>query len=92
MATKKGKSKPAKAKKTASEARRSAAGKSKRKINARPIRSTKRVGAKKRASGRLRRTEAGPVWIGNAAKPVNLPSDDRGSNKATGHSERVVIL
>jgi hypothetical protein len=87
MPTKKGKRKPAKAKKTSNKLRktRPAAGK----------RPAKRAGAarKKRPAGRLRRTEAGPVWIGSSPAPVNLPAEDPGSHKATdGGADRVRIL
>lgn len=92
MSMKKGKGKPVKVKKASSTARRGAAKSKRTAPTKRPTRAAKRLGGKKRATGKLRRTEAGPVWIGNTAKPVNLSSDDRGSNKATGDSPRVVLL
>jgi hypothetical protein len=87
MPTKKGKSKPAKAKKTSNKLRktRPAAGK----------RPAKRAGAarKKKPAGRLRRTEAGPVWIGSSPAPIVRPDRETGDQKAgDGGSGRVVIL
>ena len=97
MPTKKGKSKPAKAKKTSSKARRTRVGgkgSSKRAGAKRGTGAATRTGGRKRAAGKLRRTEAGPVWIGSSPAPVNLPPEDPGSNKATTDSgaERVRIL
>ena len=94
MPTKKGKSKPAKAKKTSNKLRRTGGvGKTKRAGASRTASASKR-GGKKRAGGKLRRTEAGPVWIGSSPTPVNLPAEDPGSSKATtgGGSDRVRIL
>lgn len=90
MPTKKGKSKPGKAKKASNKTRRSATGKAK---PAGTTRKASRKGAgRKKPGGKLRRTEAGPVWIGSSPKPVNLPTEDPGARKATKGSERVVIL
>ena len=95
MPTKKGKSKPAKAKKASNKTRRTraagGAGTSKRAGGSRGTGASNRSGGRKRAAGKLRRTEAGPVWIGSSPKPVNLPAEDRGDRKASG-GERVVIL
>jgi hypothetical protein len=97
MPTKKGKSKPAKAKKTSNKQRRTrvgGAGKSKRAGASRGTGASKTSGGRKRSAGKLRRTEAGPVWIGSSPAPVNLPAEDPGSSKATtgGGSDRVRIL
>src|SRR5687767_9844647 len=97
MPTKKGKSKPAKAKKASSKQRRTrvgGTGKSKRAGGSRGTGASKRSGARKRSGGKLRRTEAGPVWIGSSPAPVNLPAEDPGSNKATdgAGTDRVRIL
>ena len=92
MPTKKGKSKPAKAKKVSNKTRRSATGKSKPAGTAKKSAAGKSAGRRK-AAGKLRRTEAGPVWIGSSPAPVNLPREDPGSNKVTGAgSERVRIM
>ena len=94
MPTKKGKSKPAKAKKASSKGRRTRAaggkGRSKRAGGSRKTGGSARSGGRKRAAGKLRRTEAGPVWIGKS-QPVTLPTETPGERKATG-GERVVIL
>ena len=96
MPTKKGKSKPAKAKKASSTMRRSGAaggaGKSKRAGGARKTGAAAKSGGRKKAIGKLRKTDAGPVWIGSTPRPVNLPTEDPGARKATKGSERVVIL
>ena len=97
MPTKKGKSKPAKAKKASNKQRRTrvaGTGQSKRAGGSRGTGASARSGGKKRGAGKLRRTEAGPVWIGSSPAPVNLPAEDPGSNKATdgGGSDRVRIL
>ena len=97
MPTKKGKSKPAKAKKASNKTRRTRAtgakGTSKRAGGTRKTGAAARSGGRKRAAGRLRRTEAGPVWIGSSPAPINLPAEDPGSTKATGSgSDRVRIL
>ena len=97
MPTKKGKSKPAKAKKASNKMRRTRAaggkGKSKRAGGARKTGASARSGGRRKAAGKLRRTEAGPVWIGSSPAPVNLPAEDPGSSKATGSgSDRVRIL
>jgi len=94
MPTKKGKSKPAKAKKASNQKRRTraagATGKSKRAGSARRTGAAAGSGGRKRAAGKLRRTEAGPVWIGKS-QPISLPTQTPGDRKASG-GERVVIL
>ena len=97
MPTKKGKSKPGKAKKASNKQRRTrvgGTGKTKRAGASRGAGATKRSSGRKRTAGKLRRTEAGPVWIGSSPAPVNLPAEDPGSSKATtgGGSDRVRIL
>jgi hypothetical protein len=98
MPTKKGKSKPAKARKTSTKSRRTRAaggkGQSKRAGAARKTGSPRNSGGRKKPAGRLRRTEAGPVWIGSSPEPVISPTDEPGNKKATdgGGSDRVVIL
>ena len=100
MPTKKGKSKPAKANKVSNKTRRGATGKAKpagttRKSAAAGKSSARKkpAGRKKATTGKLRRTEAGPVWIGSSPAPINLPREDPGSNKVTGAgSERVRIM
>ena len=96
MPTKKGKSKPAKARKTSSKSRRTTAaggkGRSKRAGAARKTVASRTSGRKKPA-GRLRRTEAGPVWIGTSPEPIIRPTEEPGDKKAgDGESGRVVIL
>jgi hypothetical protein len=94
MPTKKGKSKPAKAKKASNKGRRTkvagGAGTSKRAGGSRGTGASARSGGRKKAAGKLKRTEAGPVWIGKS-KPISLPTETPGDRKATG-GERVVIL
>lgn len=97
MPTKRGKSKPAKARKTSNKMRRSRAaggkGKSVRAGGARKTGASTRSGGKKRSAGRLKRTEAGPVWIGSSPNPIGLPTEERGDRKAgDGGTERAVIL
>lgn len=97
MPTKKGKSKPAKARKTSNKSRRTRAaggkGQSKRAGAARKTGASRNSGGRKKPAGRLRRTEAGPVWIGSSPDPVISPADEPGNKKATdGGSDRVVIL
>jgi hypothetical protein len=87
MPTKKGKSKPAKARKTSNKARRTRTGVAKGK--------TKRAGGarKTKPAGRLKRTEAGPVWIGSSPAPVIRPDQEPGDKKAgDGESGRVLLL
>jgi hypothetical protein len=90
MPTKKGKSKPAKARKTSNKMRRSrtggAIGKSRR------AGTTARTRKKRPATG-MQRTEAGPVWIGSSPAPVARPAEDLGAKKVGDEgSDRVVIL
>ena len=85
MPTKKGKSKPAKARTTSNKMRRTraATGGASR---------SKRAGSKRKGTG-VRRTEAGPVWIGSSPAPISAPAGEPGDTKAgTGESDRVVIL
>ena len=95
MPTKKGKSKPAKAKKTSNKSRRTRAaggqGQSKRAGASRQTGVNPTSGGRKKAAGRLRKTEAGPVWIGSSPTPAKAPGEDKGGQKAGG-GERVVIL
>jgi hypothetical protein len=85
MPTKKGKSKPAKARKASNKIRRTRA------ASGGPNRS-KRASSKRTGTG-LRRTEAGPVWIGSSPAPISPPAGQPGDTKAgTGGSDRVVIL
>ena len=98
MPTTKGKSKAGKAKKTSNKTRRvgptSRAGKARGgapgKKNTRTT--GKRAPSSRRAGGKLKRTEAGPVWIGSSPAPINKPAEERGDQKAGGGSGRVVIL
>jgi hypothetical protein len=98
MPTKKGKSKPAKARKTSNKSRRTGAaggkGRSKRAGAARKTGASRGSGGRKKPAGRLRRTEAGPVWNGTSPEPVVRPTEEPGDRKATdgGGSDRVVIL
>ena len=97
MPTKKGKSKPGKAKKASNKSRRTRAaggiGRSKRAGGARGTGSSRKSGGRKKAAGRLRRTEAGPVWIGSSPAPVVRPDQEPGDKKAgDGGSGKVVIL
>jgi hypothetical protein len=95
MPTKKGKSKPAKAKKASNQQRRTRAaggkGESKRAGGSRGTGASATSGGRKKAAGKLRRTEAGPVWIGTSPTPAKAPGGDKGGQKAGG-GERVVIL
>jgi hypothetical protein len=98
MPTKKGKSKPAKARKTSNKTRRTVAAgggpnRSKRAGGGRGTGASARSGGRKRAAPGMRRTEAGPVWIGSSPAPLSPPTGEPGDNKAgTGESDRVVIL
>ena len=97
MPTKRGKSKPAKARKTSNKSRRTRAaggkGQSKRAGAARKTGSSRNSGGRKKPAGRLRRTEAGPVWIGSSPDPVARPTEEPGDKKAgDGESGRVVLL
>jgi hypothetical protein len=88
MPTKKGKSKPAKARKATNKMRRSRAGSvigaskrartTARKKSAAPP----RTGTRPRGSGKVKRTEAGPVFIGGSPEPVARPTEERGGRKA----------
>jgi|RhiMethySRZTD1v2_1073278.scaffolds.fasta_scaffold490351_2 hypothetical protein len=89
MPTKKGKSKPAKARKTANKARRGRVTTA-RKTTKKAATPARRV-ARKRGAGKLRRTEAGPVWIGSSPAPVNIPTNNPGGQKAS-DGQSVVIL
>jgi hypothetical protein len=94
MPTKKGKRTPAKAKKASKKSRgtRAAAG-SKRAGGARKPGASSRSAGRKRAVSGIRRTEAGPVWIGSSPTPLARPTDEPGDKKAAdGESGRVVIL
>ena len=92
MPTKKGKSKPAKAKKASNATRRTRTGgaKGKTKTKTKRAGTAAKGGVRKKAAGRLRRTEAGPVWIGKS-QPISVPTGTPGDQKASG-GERVVIL
>ena len=96
MPTKKGKSKPAKASKASNKSRRTGAaaakGQSKRAGGARRTGASAKSGGRKKAAGRLRRTEAGPVWVATNPTPTRGPAEDRGGQKAGGGGDRVVIL
>jgi hypothetical protein len=96
MPTKKGKSKPAKARKTSNKSRRTRAaggkGQSKRAGAARKTGASRAGGGRKKPAGRLRRTEAGPVWIGSSPEPVVRPTEEPGEKKAGDVGDRVVIL
>ena len=97
MPTKKGKRKPAKAKKASNKSRRTRAaggiGQSKRAGGSRGTGASNRSGGRKRSAGGLRRTEAGPVWIGTSPTPLARPAEEPGDKKAAdGESGRVVIL
>lgn len=97
MPTKKGKSKPAKARKTSNKMRRGrpagGKGKSARVGGVRKAGAARRGTARKRSAGKLKRTEAGPVWIGSSPTPVARPTEERGDQKAgDGRLDRVVIL
>jgi hypothetical protein len=85
MPTKKGKSKPAKARKTGNKMRRSRtvghAGASKRTAGPKRKPASTRAGATKRSAGGLKRTEAGSVWIGSSPAPVTRPTEERGDRK-----------
>ena len=88
MPTKKGKSKPAKARKTSNKMRRSTGAGGKR-----PAKRSAGAARKKKPAGRLKRTEAGPVWIGSSPAPIIRPDQEPGDRKAgDGGSERVSIL
>ena len=95
MPTKKGKSKPAKAAKTSNKARRTRAaggqGQSKRAGASRKTGANPTSGGRKKDAGRLRKTEAGPVFISTNPSPARTPGEDKGGQKAGG-GERVVIL
>ena len=88
MPTKKGKSKPSSAKKAGNKGRRTKtagrASTSKRAGAARKTGAKARGGARKRAAGKLKRTEAGPVWIGSSPAPIDRPAEERGDQKAGG--------
>ena len=91
MPTKKGKSKPAKAKKASNATRRTRTGTAKGKATTKKRAGTAaKGGVRKKAAGKLRRTEAGPVWIGKS-NPLMGTGQDKGGEKAGG-GERVVIL
>ena len=90
MPTKKGKSKPAKARKTSNKARRGRVTTA-RKTTKKAAGASARGAGRKRGAGKLRRTEAGPVWIGSSPAPVNIPTTDPGGQKASG-GQSVVIL
>ena len=96
MPTKKGKSKPAKARKTSNKSRRTRAaggkGRSKRAGTTRKAGASRAGGGRKKPAGRLRRTEAGPVWIGSSPEPVIRPTEEPGEKKAGDVGDRVVIL
>jgi hypothetical protein len=85
MPTKKGKSKPAKARKTTNKMRRSRAvgkvGASKRTAGPKKKSASTRASTTKRSAGRLKRTEAGSVWIGSSPAPVARPTEERGDRK-----------
>ena len=98
MPTTKGKSKAGKAKKASNKSRRvaptSRAGKAR---GGAPGKKTKRTTGtratgSRRSGGKLKRTEAGPVWIGSSPAPIDKPVEERGDQKAGGGSGRVVIL
>jgi hypothetical protein len=91
MPTKKGKSKPAKAKKASNTKRRTRTGAAKGKTTTKKRAGTAaKGGVRKKATGKLRRTEAGPVWIGKS-QPISIQTGTPGDQKASG-GERVVIL
>ena len=89
MPTKKGKGKAAKAKKASSKMRRGRATTARK--TSKKAATPARRGARKRGAGKLRRTEAGPVWIGSIPAPVNIPTNDPGGQKSSG-GQSVVIL
>ena len=109
MPTKKGKSKPSKAKKAsntmrrtktaggantskrAGAARKTGASARKTGASARKTSASARSGGRKRAAGKLKRTEAGSVWIGSSPAPIDRPTEERGDRKA-GDTGSVRIL
>ncbi len=97
MPTKKGKSKPAKLKKASNKSRRTRAaggtGQSARAGGARGTGASRTAGGRKKDAGRLRKTEAGSVFIGTTPVPPGRLAEDRGNKKAgDGGSGKVVIL
>jgi hypothetical protein len=98
MPTTKGKSKAGKAKKASNKSRRvaptSRAGKARGDAPGKKTKRTTgtRATGSRRQGGKLKRTEAGPVWIGSSPAPINRPAEERGDQKAGGGSGRVVIL
>ena len=96
MPTKKGKSKPAKAKKASNKSRRTRAaggiGQSKRAGSARQTGASRNSGGRKKAPAGMRRTEAGPVWIGSSPAPVARPAQEPGGKKVgDGATGRVIL-
>jgi hypothetical protein len=90
MPTKKGKSKPAKAKKASNTTRKARPAGGKR--PAKRAAGAARSGGRKKSAGRLRRTEAGPVWIGSSPAPIVRPTEEPGSRKVNdGGSGRIAL-